>query len=320
MLLSPEQTHLVASAYIDGASAAALARQYGVSHDTIAAVLRSHAIPLRTNAEVHARLRLLTPEQENTICHRFQAGTRRHILSKEFHVSQSVILACTTRRGLQNHGRFQYTVNETAFDEPMTEEKAYWIGMLMADGGIYISKRPHAQAILEMKLQRRDIQHLEKLRCFLELSRPLDFIEDTNAMRLRVTSQRLVEAIGRFGIVPQKSVHGKAYFLMDNRHFWRGMIDGDGHISIATYARKYRPRISLVGNRILMEQFATFIRQRLPMLNPGVRPLANIWQVALTGRGATQLIALLYRPCFVALERKLFRARSILEKQLYLPF
>ena len=62
-----------------------------------------------------------------------------------------------------------------------------------------------------------------------------------------------------YGFTPRKSWDGciTDQRLLNSRHFWRGMIDGDG--SIGYRKRDGYPLLSLVGTKIMIDQFRYFI-------------------------------------------------------------
>ena len=236
MKLSSEQQAVIVSRYESGETRHSLSHSFDVSDDLIQKILRMHDVHIRLHTEAHAARRMLTPSQEDEICQRFKTGTRQYVLGKEFHVDPRIILACILRHGIPNHDRRHHTLNEGAFDPPMTEEKAYWLGMLMADGHIARPRGHRAHPGMELKLQKRDKAHVEQLRIFLDTSYPVKAVPTLDAVTLRIASARLVAALSIYGVTHNKTLEGRAQGLEMNRHFWRGMIDGDGHISIATYA------------------------------------------------------------------------------------
>jgi len=61
-------------------------------------------------------------------------------------------------------GRKRHALREDAFDV-ITEESAYWVGFLMADG--CISDQPNRTTALRLSLQRSDENHVKKFSEFL---------------------------------------------------------------------------------------------------------------------------------------------------------
>lgn len=132
----------------------------------------------------------------------------------------------------------KYTIDETVFDIIDSEEKAYWLGFLMADG--YNHEDKHA---ICLRLQAEDLEILEKFRDFLKSNAPIyEFITTTRVNKLtkiykevRVNSVHLSMQLAKLGCI-----QGKTYLLefptcVPNNlmnHFIRGYFDGDGCISI----------------------------------------------------------------------------------------
>lgn len=61
---------------------------------------------------------------------------------------------------------YKYSLNENFFQEINTEEKAYWLGFLMADGCIL--DQPQRSKRLTVALKEKDINILHKLNKSLE--------------------------------------------------------------------------------------------------------------------------------------------------------
>jgi hypothetical protein len=120
---------------------------------------------------------------------------------------------------------------------------------------------------------------------------------------------------------PRKSFTAKVKELENDRHFWRGVIDGDGSIGI--YPRKlsnggvrYVAWLSLIGSINLVTQFKAFLRCYLQQEVPNIFPAklnSEVYGISLGDKRAVEAIRLLYDRSSIALERKLERARSILE-------
>lgn len=132
----------------------------------------------------------------------------------------------------------KYSLNEHIFDTIDTEEKAYWLGFLMADG--YNQENKYA---ICLRLQACDKEILEKFREFLKSDAPIYTIHRTTKvnrlerdyMEVRVNSVYLSKQLAKLGCV-----QGKTYriefpnYLPPNliHHFIRGYFDGNGCINI----------------------------------------------------------------------------------------
>ena len=125
-----------------------------------------------------------------------------------------------------------YAVDEHYFDSVDTEEKAYWLGFLDADG-----YQDGHEVVVNLNAQ--DEEHLWKLRAALRSEHPVRLLHDdamTGGFRatFRVSSQSLCSGLNKWGCVPTKSLivpypHELPPLL--HRHFIRGVFDGDGCLS-----------------------------------------------------------------------------------------
>jgi hypothetical protein len=132
----------------------------------------------------------------------------------------------------------RYFVNETYFDIIDSEEKAYWLGFLYADG--YIRERDSGNS-LDIKLSQLDIKHLELLKKCMDSTHciKLGISKTKNKMgkeftshmaTLAMYSNRLVESIKKQGFHSRKTFTIEKPNLKEEyyRHFIRGYFDGDG--------------------------------------------------------------------------------------------
>lgn len=219
------------------------------------------------------------------------------------------------------HGNRRYEFNEAAFDT-ITEESAYWVGFLMADGFVCQRKRsPHSiECMVGLTLSTRDEDHIRKFLDFLGSDRPIGHASAKNhsgstsdLCHTAILSKRLVEALSRYGVVPNKTYTAKVFLLEMDRHFWRGVIDGDGCI----HTRKNgNPTLNLTGSRPLLTQFRDFVHAHAPgckMNLAGDRRMDDrIASFYITKRFSVKILELLYGDCTVALERKRRQAEAIL--------
>jgi hypothetical protein len=184
----------------------------------------------------------------------------------------------------------------------------------MADGCISLDKRGRASVIL--CLSETDLKQVKAFRDFLGSSHKISSVRVLNsngvitrAARFAVSSNALAIALAKFGIVPKKSLTACAIKLESDRHFWRGVVDGDGCVSLN---RGKYAWLSLVGSKTLLSQFVSFVRGLAPDCSVSVRPSKNIFAVFLVGKYAKVVLEHLYLNSTVSLERKAAKARAIL--------
>ena len=130
----------------------------------------------------------------------------------------------------------QYSVNEDFFENIDAENKAYWLGFFYADGYVSSDGLPPKVGIT---LSSKDIGHLEKFANDIETNVPISvyktgrssFVEGVEYARVLVHRSKMRHDLIYHGVVPQKTNILLPPFGLPNnleRHFIRGMFDGDG--------------------------------------------------------------------------------------------
>lgn len=117
------------------------------------------------------------------------------------------------------------------FEDINTEEKAYWLGFLYADGCV-----GNKENKIELSLAEKDVKHIEKFRDFIGIYNTISYREKTKSYRYSFRSQSCKEDLIKQGCVPKKSLILKfptQQQVPNNliRHFLRGYFDGDGHFT-----------------------------------------------------------------------------------------
>lgn len=300
MTLSDVQRAQAVERYGAGESANAIAATFGVSRQAIAGLLRRRGITLRTQVK-------LTPSQRNEAVDRYMRGQTSATIANLFGVTPVAILAVLHKRSVVVRGHC--TLRHDALDI-LTDEAAYWCGFLFADGSVH--ERSGYQPVVSVGVAARDTGHLMKLRTFLGSTHAISpGNKNPPSCQFRVASARLAERLISFGrytgpVAPQ---------LAESRHFWRGVVDGDG--SIGRYAKRPGGTLSaqfrLCGERRLLTMFCEFlVRDGSTRADLSVRPHKNIHGVGTTGRSAERIVSLLYRDAPTALDRKADLARAII--------
>ena len=158
-------------------------------------------------------------------------------------------------------------IDETVFDIINTEEKAYWLGFIYADGNI--SSDGYR---FEINLSVKDLNHMLKLKTFLK-GDDLEIRIDTSKgeqypmCRMSIRNKHLWQSLSEKGCIPCKSLlltwpnenifSNKALI----RHFIRGYWDGDGTIGL--YRGKYGLifNLNVAGTQAFLEGIKNFINR-----------------------------------------------------------
>lgn len=120
--------------------------------------------------------------------------------------------------------------DQSYFDVIDTEDKAYFLGLLFADGNVYMKRNR-----VQITLANEDIYILHKFSEFIKSSAKL-YLDREIYSKLILDSKLLCQALIKLGCIERKSLTLK--FPSEEQvpkhllhHFVRGYFDGDGHIS-----------------------------------------------------------------------------------------
>ena len=134
----------------------------------------------------------------------------------------------------------KYSVDVLCFDAIDDEYKAYFLGLLLADG--HISK--HNTIMLTMK----DADVVEKWKSFLNTDAPIKIDKHGNYY-LNIVCKRIADRLKEIGFNNRKSYHVDFDRIIGNvpeslmHHFLRGLFDGDGSIRIYNYPYLKKPQL-----------------------------------------------------------------------------
>lgn len=223
-------------------------------------------------------------------------------ISTKLNVDVGTIYNRLKKLGIYNKRHRKYILNERYFENIDSENKAYWLGFLMADG--YNSG----------KFIRVDIQdggHLEKFRDDIYPNKDMPVrtkLSTTNksVYYLTIQNSKFVKDCERLGIVMNKS-HISKYPNISNdmdKHFIRGLFDGDGSLSYLYQTKNYRKyNFSIVGSDQLMRE----VRDKLLSIgiNIGFGRCKSIYRIYVSGnRQIIKILDWLYDESNVYLDRK----------------
>lgn len=169
-------------------------------------------------------------------------------IAKKYKVSKNTIYRTLERFGRKRETR-KYNIDETAFDTLDNEPAAYWLGFIYADG--YVSPK---RSYFNVGLQRRDEDHLDKLKEFLKSDAQLGRYNYTGhpQSRLNISNRKLSDRLRELGIIVGRNrfnltIEGLPPEMY--RHFIRGLIDGDGYVC----ENNKWPQIRLVGQDDMLD-------------------------------------------------------------------
>lgn len=189
------------------------------------------------------------------------------------------------------------------FDIIDTEEKAYWLGFLFADGAI--TQHKHSYNV-ELSLKLEDKKHVEKFAKAVKK----DYVNSNSTYRSRciLGSKHMFEVLSSYGCTPKKSLTLKfptiTIFKYDHliRHFIRGYVDGDGCLSFSNKDHTIAC-VSILGTEDFLNGIQKIYgsNKKLYLNNKN----NNITKVlSFSGKKAFDFINYLYKDSTIHLDRK----------------
>jgi len=195
----------------------------------------------------------------------------------------------------KRHVSCKKKINSDAFSE-VNPQSLYWAGFLMADGSIVENE-------VKLEISCKDKNHIKKFKNFLKSNHKITERSNRNTVQIQFTDEKIVNDLSYYGIIQQKSYGTEAKNeCKDSRHFWRGMVDGDGSVVID---RGYL-KISLTGVKNLIEQFSRYfysITSRELTVSKNDKK-SNSFRITTAGSYAETILKNLYIPSGIFLERK----------------
>lgn len=136
------------------------------------------------------------------------------------------------------------TLNEDYFESIDNEHKAYWLGLITADGCVR-NKDNHYS--ISISLKKEDKYLLELFLNDIESNSKI-YINNRDICYARVFSKKMFNDLNKLGIKPRKTGNEEIPILNKElyRHFVRGFFDGDGTIFKKHNRKRHKCSIGFV--------------------------------------------------------------------------
>lgn len=309
---------LIASLYQEGKTGKEIADLLGCSTIPIFDRLRKSGIPIHSGRTRHEI-------STDKIASLYQDGYSSIEIGKMLDCSDAMIRGRLKKAEVELRTLREWrskAVNGHIFDEIDTEEKAFWLGFITADGNVHFPKRGGTPRF-SMGLSEKDREHLIRLREFLGSDHSI--MTYRTMVKLAITSKPLCEGLMKWGVVPRKSYNfqGLPEIAPElKHHMLRGLFDGDGHIGIRKDNRRGQgdtPIVHLVGHRQCMQEvraiFDEFCHRHPPIEKPVAAKSDLIGSIRYGSQSDTvSILKYLYKDANIFLERKKVKADEIISR------
>lgn len=220
-----------------------------------------------------------------------------------------------TYRYLKEHGVIRkpgerrFTCLDEYFDNIDNEHKAYWLGVLFADGNV--SKKEKESGVVRFNTKDKDwIEEFKKDIQFTgKIGKEIHKTYNKEIYTIYITSDKMYNSLCDLGCTPRKSLTIQFPDIPEEyiQHFIRGYFDGDGTVSInknKSDKQYYTLRSGFCSGSL---SFLESLRDKLPLCEQKIHKYnsnSNIYTLVYSVKDSIALYKYLYIGATIYLKRK----------------
>ena len=200
----------------------------------------------------------------------------------------------------------RYYCDENYFHVIDSQEKAYWLGFIAADGYL-LTKRERENLKFGITLSSVDKKHLELFNKCIKSTYEIKtysgsgYNKNGKFVRLIISSNQMVNDLRKYSIIEHKTGILKFPNNIPNTYykdFVRGYIDGNGSIFLEKQSKQWR--LSITGSYDILYNINLILKR-----TNKISKSKNIWEVKYGGnKNVLKLLSYLYDDATIKLERK----------------
>lgn len=264
-----------------------------------------------------------TENEDNYLKENFKTMTYEQIGAKIGRSKSAVQTRCRKLGLIKSKPSFKKKLNSNYFETIDTEEKAYWLGFICADGCVAFNKSSNAY-VFKITLQERDQDHLRKF--IMAINGEFDvnlkkaklnfdgIYKEYNTCEVSFKDKKFTSDLLQYF-----STNKTEYLRMPNqipsallRHFIRGFSDGDGCFYI-NYEKK-KKSFEIVGKCYDMLDDIKHELGRNDISSNIYRKRQTNWKLGICSiKEINKLQSYLYDGATIFLERKFQKSQEILK-------
>jgi hypothetical protein len=249
---------------------------------------------------------ILHPTLTQQILNEYNEGLSSIKLSKKYNISSKTIRRIIIETGAKIRNRQEsstkYTFDHNFFESIDTPEKAYFLGFMLADG--HVGEREVIIAIKDV--DRHIIETF--IKCIkgnnriatIKTKSSKMIKKETIVSRLNLRSDKMIKDLNSIGLTRNKTYNITTPQIDGplQRHFWRGVFDGDGYVSLLNpKVKKWQYKTleaGLCGHINTITSFAEFLNKN-GVTTSKIFPDHSIFSVRINGSAnCLNLYKLLY--------------------------
>jgi DNA-binding transcriptional regulator WhiA len=252
-------------------------------------------------------------------------GTNSLELARLFNCTPTTII-----REIRKHGGIirdprltarKYSCIENIFENIDSDEKAYWLGFIVADGSISEKRNT-----LKITLSAKDENHIMRFKNFINATHKIfkyktrdkfNTQKDSYFVEMTICSPKLIYDLNQLGVFSNKTFTVKTPILHKRwlLAFYRGLLDGDGWVSISHRSSETFNFISLemgiCGNKHIIEDFSNFLKSH--NISNNITKDKNIYRVRLSTNYSAMFLEIIYEDASICLQRKFDNYQTFLK-------
>lgn len=256
---------------------------------------------------------LLSTEEKELILSNYEKTKSCYKTASLLNISYTCVYSILKRNQIEiynnknslNKPRRKYQLNEKYFDKIDSQEKAYILGFLYADG-----YNNEDTGFVKIEIHNDDVEVLNFIKKQIESTAVLNQYS-YNVKRLNLNSKYLSICLAKLGCHQAKTFTLR--FPTENqvpkellRHFIRGYFDGDGCVSF--YTNRKTVMVNFAGNEQFITQLSNVLKTELGIENIYCKKHStkSIWYCCLYGKKSIKIFKeYMYADSTFSLERKL---------------
>ena len=256
-----------------------LGNYYHVTRKAVSYIVKSREPELKTIYRKKQYVESLSETIINSMIDDYQINKSCKLLSEKYNINRLTVSKILKRNNVIISKR-KYTINEHYFDSIDTEEKAYFLGLLYADGC-----NSENIGVSHISLIEDDRDILDKFNLAIGSNKPLSFRDRgygkekdnknrKNQYSLIMVSKQISKRLAELGCPQRKTLILK--FPTEEqvpkhllRHFIRGYHDGDGCITFGYYGSRkknqkyFNAQCNIVSTQDFCLSFQKYIKNEI---------------------------------------------------------
>ena len=320
--LTKEKKKKIINLYDEGYNTVEIAKQLNRNNSSIGRFLRKNSrFPYRSTTGI-------LKKDIQTICDMYLSGvTAKEILKRNPHLNicEETVINIAKRNDVKIRPRGkQVNFKEDFFENIDCEEKAYYLGMFLADGNVCKPNGRENQKsyIIQIELMESDKYIIEKFKELIDSDNKIYKVSKGKSYNCHfmVNSRKMAGDLRKYGIFERKTFYTELCYCIPDYlmpHYIRGIFDGDGTV----YFRHKDPKIlrfGFYGTHKLMSQLRDYLFEKIGLTPNKVYDKET---VSFTNNGKQEDIVsfynYIYKDATIYLKRKkqkfdnYFQARNI---------